>query len=205
MSEFQIQQLGPGGFDGNFTYLVTAPDKTAFLVDPCIDPEVIRKAIKVHDGIKPVYILITHAHGDHFSALEEILPSFPAKVCTSEKSSLNSDITVHDGTVLPFYGGGITAIETPGHTDDSICWKLPDDSAIFTGDTLFVDYIGFCNAYKMFHSLERLRQLPDDMVICSGHHYGHVPIDTIGHQKKVNPFFAPESFSGFKQALLDLK
>ena len=103
------------------------------------------------------------------------------------------------------YGGGITAVETPGHADDSICWKLPDDSGIFTGDTLFVDYIGFCNAYKMFHSLERLRQLPDDMNIYSGHDYGHVPVDTIGHQKKVNPFFAPETFSGFKQALLDLK
>ena len=205
MSCFQVQQLGPGGFDGNFTYLVTAPDRTAFLVDPSIDPRLIRKAISEQQGIIPVYILITHAHGDHFSALDEILPDFPAKVCVSEKSSLKADLTVQDGTVLPFYGGGITAVETPGHADDSICWKLPDDSGIFTGDTLFVDYIGFCNAYKMFHSLEHLRQLPDDMNIYSGHDYGHVPADTIGHQKKVNPFFAPETFAGFKQALLDLK
>ena len=168
MSEFQVQQLGPGGFDGNFTYLVTAPDKTAFLVDPCIDPKLIKQAISAHEGIKPLYILITHAHGDHFSALEEVLPFFPAKVCVSDKSTLKGDLTVQDGTVLPFYGGGITAVETPGHTEDSICWKLPDDSGIFTGDTLFVDYIGYCNAYKMFHSLERLRQLPDDMLIYSG-------------------------------------
>ena len=205
MSEFQVQQLGPGGFDGNFTYLVTAPDNTAFLVDPCIHPELIKKAISAYKGIKPVYILITHAHGDHFSALEEVLPYFPAKICISDKSSLKGDLTVQDGTVLPFYGGGITAVETPGHTEDSICWKLPDDSGIFTGDTLFVDYIGYCNAYKMFHSLERLRQLPDDMLIYSGHDYGHVPVDTIVHQKQVNPFFRPETFAGFKQALLDLK
>ena len=205
MSEFQVQQLGPGGFDGNFTYLVTAPDHTAFLVDPCIHPELIKKAISAYKGIKPVYILITHAHGDHFSALEEVLPYFPAKICVSDKSSLKGDLTVQDGTVLPFYGGGITAVETPGHTEDSICWKLPDDSGIFTGDTLFVDYIGYCNAYKMFHSLERLRQLPDDMLIYSGHDYGHVPVDTIVHQKQVNPFFRPETFAGFKQALLDLK
>lgn len=205
MSEFQVQQLGPGGFDGNFTYLVTAPDNTAFLVDPCIHPELIKKAISAHEGIKPVYILITHAHGDHFSALEEVLPYFPAKVCVSDKSSLKGDLPVQDGTVLPFYGGGITAVETPGHTEDSICWKLPDDSGIFTGDTLFVDYIGYCNAYKMFHSLERLRQLPDDMLIYSGHDYGHVPVDTIVHQKQVNSFFGPETFAGFKQALLDLK
>ena len=205
MSEFQVQQLGPGGFDGNFTYLVTAPDHTAFLVDPCIHPELIKKAISAYKGIKPVYILITHAHGDHFSALEEVLPYFPAKICVSDKSSLKGDLTVQDGTVLPFYGGGITAVETPGHTEDSICWKLPDDSGIFTGDTLFVDYIGYCNAYKMFHSLERLRQLPDDILIYSGHDYGHVPVDTIIHQKQVNPFFGPETFAGFKQALLDLK
>ncbi|MBR2440424.1 MAG: MBL fold metallo-hydrolase [Lentisphaeria bacterium] len=205
MSDFQIRQLGPGGFDGNFSYLVTAPDKTAFLVDPCLEPGLLKQEIFSCEGILPQYILITHAHGDHFSALEEILPVFPAQVCVSEKSPLKADITVQDGTILPFYGGGIQAIETPGHSDDSICWKLPDDSGVFTGDTLFVDYIGFCNAYKMFHSLERLRQLPDDMIIYSGHHYGHAPTDTIGHQKQVNPFFAPESFFGFKQALLDLK
>lgn len=205
MSAFQVEQLGPGGFDGNFTYLVTAPDHTAFLVDPSLNPELIRKAIAAHKELIPVYILITHAHGDHFSALEEILPDFPAKVCVSDQSPLKADIQVQDGTILPFYGGGITAIGTPGHSDDSICWKLPDDSGIFSGDTLFVDYIGFCNAYKMFHSLERLRQLPDTMKIYSGHDYGHVPVDTIGHQKTVNPFFSPETFAGFKQALLDLK
>ena len=201
MSEFQVQQLGPGGFDGNFTYLVTAPDNTAFLVDPCIHPELIKKAISAHKGIKPVYILITHAHGDHFSALEEVLPYFPAKICVSDKSSLKGDLTVQDGTVLPFYGGGITAIETPGHTEDSICWKLPDDSGIFTGDTLFVDYIGYCNAYKMFHSLERLRQLPDDMLIYSGHDYGEVPFDTLGHQKQVNPYLAIRDLPSFKEAV----
>lgn len=205
MAGFRIHQLGPGGFDGNFTYLAVAPDNSAFLVDPCLDPELIKQVIALENGIIPVYILLTHAHGDHFSALKEILPFFPGKVCVSEKSPLKADLMVQDGTVLPFYGGGITAIETQGHTDDSICWKLPDDSGIFTGDTLFVDYIGFCNAYKMFRSLERLRQLPDEMIIYSGHHYGHAPTDTIGHQKQVNPFFAPESFSGFKQALLDLK
>ena len=205
MADFQIRQLGPGGFDGNFSYLVTAPDRTAFLVDPCLDPSLLKREIEALEGIQPRYILITHAHGDHFSALDEILPVFPAKVCVSEKSPLKADIMVQDGTVLPFYGGGILAIATPGHSDDSICWKLPDDSGIFTGDTLFVDYIGFCNAYKMFHSLERLRTLPESMIICSGHNYGHAPTDTIGHQKQVNPFFAPETFAGFKQALLDLR
>ncbi len=205
MSDYQIQQLGPGGFDGNFTYLVTAPDGSAFLVDPCLEPDVIQKAAESVPGLKPCYILITHGHADHFSALDETLKFFPAKVCVAESSKLKGDIAVQDGTVLPFPGGGITAISTPGHSEDSICWTLPDDSAVFSGDTLFVDYIGYCNAYKMFRSLERLRTLPDDMIICSGHDYGHSPTDTIGHQKKVNPFFAPETFAGFKQALLDLK
>ena len=202
---FLVEQIGPGGFDGNFSYLVTAPDHSAFLVDPCLNPELIRNVISAHRTIHPCYILITHGHGDHFSALEEIFPFFPGKVCASEHFPAPVDIPVHDGMILPFYDGGITAIATPGHSEDSVCWKLPDDSAIFTGDTLFVDYIGFCNAYKMFRSLERLRQLPDSMMIWSGHDYGHAPSDTIAHQKKVNPFFAPETFAGFKQALLDLK
>ena len=205
MSVFQVRQIGPGGFDGNFTYLVIAPDRSAFLVDPCLDPALLKREIAAMGDIQPFYILITHAHGDHFSALDEILPVFPGKVCVSGNSPLKADLSVQDGTILPFYGGGITAVETPGHTDDSICWKLPDDSGIFTGDTLFVDYIGFCNAYKMFRSLQRLRDFPDNMLIYSGHDYGHAPVDTIGHQKLVNPFFRPETFAGFKQALLDLK
>ena len=205
MSEFQIFRMGPGGFDGNFTYLVTASDGSAFLVDPCLEPSLIENTVKGIPGIHPCYILITHGHADHYSALDETLKFFPAKVCVSGYSTLKGDISVQDGDILPFPSGGIAAIWTPGHAEDSICWKLPDDSAIFTGDTLFVDYIGYCNAYKMFRSLERLRQLPDDMLICSGHDYGHVPVDTIGHQKEVNPFFAPETFAGFKQALLDLK
>lgn len=202
---YRIEQLDPHGFDGNFSYLVTAQDHSAFFVDPCGDPEILKQALKNHKELNPRYILITHDHHDHISALEDIKKLFPAPVCASELSSLKADIPVQDGTVLPFGTGSIRAISTPGHSEDSICWELSGNSAIFTGDTLFVDYIGFCNAYKMFHSLERLRKLPDEMIIYPGHDYGHAPVDTISHQKKVNPFFAPETFSGFKQALLDLR
>lgn len=200
-----IEQIDPKGYDGNFSYLVTAPDHSAFLVDPCGNPELLFQAIRAHQELNPCYILITHDHLDHISALEPVLNVFPAKVCASEHSSVQADLFVNDHTKLPFADGFIEAIAAPGHSDDSVCWKLSDDSAIFTGDTLFVDYIGFCNAYKMFRTLERLRRLPDPMIICSGHDYGHAPTDTIGHQKQVNPFFAPETFAGFKQALLDLK
>ena len=202
---FQVRQIDPHGYDGNFSYLVTGEDGSAFFVDPCGDPEILKKAVFDAGNLHPEYILVTHGHGDHISALEELRSFFPAKICASEHCAVKADIPVRDGSVLPFPGGGILAIAAPGHSDDSICWKLPDDSGIFTGDTLFVDYIGFCNAYKMFHSLERLRKLPDSMVIWSGHDYGHAPFDTIGHQKLVNPFFAPETFAGFKQAILDLK
>lgn len=202
---YHVRQIGPHGFDGNFSYLVTAEDGSAFFVDPCGNPEDLRKAVLEAGKLNPEYILLTHGHGDHISALEELRRFFPAKVCASELCAVHPDIPVREGSVLPFPGGEILAVSTPGHTEDSICWKLPDDSGIFTGDTLFVDYIGYCNAYKMFHSLERLRKLPDHMIVWSGHDYGHAPYDTIGHQKKVNPFFAPETFAGFKQALLDLK
>lgn len=202
---FTIKQIDPRGFDGNYSYLIIAEDRSAALVDPCGEPELLLKEIDSYRPFQPEYILITHDHKDHISALDAVLPFFQAKICASEHSSVPADLFVTDGTVLPFGNGSIEAIATPGHSEDSICWKLSDDSAIFTGDTLFVDYIGFCNAYKMFHSLERLRTLPESMIICSGHNYGHAPTDTIGHQKQVNPFFAPETFAGFKQALLDLR
>ncbi len=200
----KIDQIDVGGFDSNFSYLATTDGGEAFLVDPCGDAEKIRRAWEEAGCPKPVYRLVTHAHRDHISALDEVKTFFDAPVCVSSASGLPSDRGLSDGEKLPFGNGFIECIATPGHTDDSMCYRLSDDSGIFTGDTLFVDYIGFCRPEIMFESLKKLKRLPDSLVVYSGHNYGKTPTDTLGNQKKSNPFFRPDTLSAFQTALRQL-
>ena len=48
------------------------------------------------------------------------------------------------------------------------------------------------NSARLFDSLEKLRALPDDLVVYSGHDYGAVPFRTLGEEKVMNPEFSQE-------------
>jgi glyoxylase-like metal-dependent hydrolase (beta-lactamase superfamily II) len=73
----------------------------------------------------------------------------------------------------------LTATHTPGHTDESTSYVL-NESAVFTGDTLFTDGVGRPDlhadpetarqrAHALFTSLTRLRQLPPERVVLPAH------------------------------------
>ena len=62
---FLVRQLAVGGFDHNFSYLITAENGDAALVDPTGDADVIRHAVESAGPIVPRYILLTHGHLDH--------------------------------------------------------------------------------------------------------------------------------------------
>ena len=71
----------------------------------------------------------------------------------------------------------VTALHTPCHTQDSICYFFEDgsDKAVFTGDTLFIGGCGRFfegNAKEMHKALnEVLGALPDDTKVYPGHEY----------------------------------
>ena len=79
----------------------------------------------------------------------------------------------------PIGNATITALHTPGHTSESMCYVL-NGTAVFTGDTLFTNGVGRPDlhadpeaargrANELFTSLSRLRQLPDDVVLLPAH------------------------------------
>lgn len=201
-----VEQLRVRGFDDNFSYLFYTPEGDAAIVDPTGNVDVILNALRSAPvKLSPRYILITHSHRDHISALADVLKEFPAPVVAHPEAKLNSDITVSDGQLLPFGGISIECIYTPGHTNDSICYRTTDDSALFTGDTLFIDWCGYCNAETMFRTMrEKLYPLADSLIVWSGHDYGHVPSTPLGDEKRSNPYLRTADIASFKEELKKL-
>ena len=100
-------------------------------------------------------------------------------------------IAVEDKEHLKLLDGvDIEIIYTPYHTEGSCCYYLKDNKILFTGDSLFRNSVGrddlptSCPRYKE-SSLDKLRNLPDDVTF----YPGHGDISTIGREKKTNKLF----------------
>jgi glyoxylase-like metal-dependent hydrolase (beta-lactamase superfamily II) len=99
---------------------------------------------------------------------------------------------VDPGQVITVGALPITCLHTPGHTRGSQC--LACGGAVFTGDTLFVNACGRCDlpggdAGQLFDSLHTvLGALDDATVVYPGHHYGDVPVSSLGRERANNPY-----------------
>jgi len=99
------------------------------------------------------------------------LPIVGGKDCASVTTTPSHNSTFEIGSIK------VTALHTPCHTQDSICYFFEDgsDKAVFTGDTLFIGGCGRFfegNAKEMHKALnEVLGALPDDTKVYPGHEY----------------------------------
>lgn len=192
-----VKCISKGGFDDNFTWLLSAPNGDLAIIDPCgnccehlkkevLDPQTVR------------YILITHGHSDHFDALDDAKKLYPAaKIAGFHQAEFPRDILLKDGDTLPFGNDGISVLHTPGHSRDSVCYRYKN--ALFTGDTVFVGCIGFCRSPKtMADSLEKILALPDELVIYSGHDYGNTPFRSLKQERLLNPELSKEFIASLR-------
>ena len=138
------------------------------------------------------YIINTHTHFDHVEANEHYKKLTNATVLCHHKGqvAIDEEIT-QDGYEMEWKGNHFKFIFTPGHSQDGMC-MIGNDQYIFTGDTLFVGKVGGTAkehyAKQLYESLERLKQLPDELIVYPGHDFGPTPTSTLGHEKKENPF-----------------
>lgn len=94
-----------------------------------------------------------------------------------------------EGDSILFGKTELKVIETPGHTQGSICFYSETDEVLFSGDTLFSGSCGRTdleggNQQDMMRSLAKLAQLPESTtVLC-----GHGPSTTIEKEKLYNPY-----------------
>ncbi|EEB06554.1 hydroxyacylglutathione hydrolase [Schizosaccharomyces japonicus yFS275] len=194
MSSFHIKPIWMWkGSGDNYAYLLTC-DKTkaAAIVDPAEPSSVIpilKNAI-ANKEIDLKAIITTHHHSDHAGGNRELLKQFPNLTVYGGQNVSQVSHVPKDHEVIQIGDVKVTALHTPCHTRDSICYYVdsPEKRAVFTGDTLFTAGCGRFfegEADEMDHALNTvLGSLPDDTVTYPGHEY-----------TKSNAAFASKVFS----------
>ena len=123
------------------------------------------------------FILITHHHSDHIDGINHLKLKYSPKVVGAKRDRHRLpqlDIEVEEGKQLKIGSKTFDIYDVDGHTVGHVAYSLLEDKALFTGDSLMVMGCGRLfegSPEDMWKSLEKLKQLPEDFMIYSGHEY----------------------------------
>ena len=123
------------------------------------------------------FILITHHHSDHIDGINYLKLKYAPTVIGAKRDKHRLpplDIEVEEGKQLNIGSKTFDIYDVDGHTVGHIAYRLLDDRALFTGDSLMIMGCGRLfegTPEDMWKSLEKLKQLPEDTMIYSGHEY----------------------------------
>ncbi len=174
------------------------------------------------------YVFETHFHADFVSGHIDLAKKTGAQIIYGPEANTSySVINAKDGEEFSIGKIKIRALHTPGHTLESTCYLLIDETGknhcIFTGDTLFVGDVGRPDlldgimtkeelASKMYDSLNnKIKTLADDVIVYPAHgpgsacgkSMGKETFSTIGIQKKTNYALQEMSREAFIEAVTD--
>ncbi|HPZ87389.1 MAG TPA: MBL fold metallo-hydrolase [Flavihumibacter sp.] len=224
----RIEQIYTGCLAQGAYYVES--DGEALIIDPLRETEpYIRRAEK--DQAKIKYILETHFHADFVSGHIDLAKKTGASIVYGPTAKPGFDAKVAtDGEILKLGRLQIEVLHTPGHTLESTCFLLKDESgkdlAIFTGDTLFIGDVGRPDlaqkliadltqeklAGYLYDSLHtKILPLPNDIIVYPAHGAGSAcgknmskeTTDTLGHQKLSNYALQPMSREAFIEKVTD--
>ena len=122
-------------------------------------------------------ILITHHHRDHIDGINYLKLKYSPKVIGAKRDKHRLpplDIEVEEGEELRIGSKTFEIYDVDGHTVGHIAYALLEDKALFSGDSLMVMGCGRLfegTPEDMWKSLKKLKQLPKDILIYSGHEY----------------------------------
>lgn len=166
--------------DGTNTWIIAEPGSPhAVVVDPGPDDE--GHLRRVHDqvtsaGQTVAQILLTHSHPDHAEGAATFAAMTGAPVLAADPAYRQGDKGLAPGDTITAAGCEIRVVPTPGHTTDSVCFHLPADHALLTGDTVLgrgtTVIANDGNLADYLTSLDRLRALTDQAeltTLLSGH------------------------------------
>ena len=178
---------------GSNMYIIEDSGEAA-VIDPSVEYLKVKTAL-INAGIKTVrYIILTHAHFDHFFAIDSWKNNTDAEVIvgTNDAKALNDSYlncyklflqidmgycgeytTVNNGDKLSLGNTEFTVLETPGHSEGSI--SLLISNKLFSGDTVFGKYsfgrtdLPGGNHEELINTIQKIKSLPADTVIYPGH------------------------------------
>ncbi len=175
---------------GCLSYLIGSTSaKECFIVDPSQFIEEYADLVK-KIGFKIIGIIETHVHADHLSGAKMLSEITKTNYYVSGRD-FNANVDFADLNKLDEIAIGqnkIKIIKTPGHTDGSVC-LLVNDTALLTGDTLFLEGVGRPDLgrdreeiekwAKLLHSsLVKIKTLDENLIILPAHftNYDNAPI-----------------------------
>ena len=178
----QVRRTGKGCL----SYLVGSRGEAA-VIDPSADPAVYLRLAEER-GWTIRTILDTHVHADHVSRGRDLAQRTGASILLPAQARVYYRFQpLREGDRLSIGAASLTVMETPGHTPESVSYRL-DDAVLFTGDTLFLDGVGRPDleadsdeagerARLLYQSLARILGLPERTLVLPGHVGRPVPFD----------------------------
>jgi glyoxylase-like metal-dependent hydrolase (beta-lactamase superfamily II)/rhodanese-related sulfurtransferase len=177
----------------SYSYLVASRmGGEALIIDPVLDK--VERYLKLLEelDLKLVKAIDTHVHADHITGLGALRDRTRCATVMGRESQTDVvSIRVSDGDEIEIEGVCLRAIHTPGHTDDSYCYRMYD--RVFTGDTLLIRGTGRTDfqhgdSLAAYDSLfNKLLALPDETLVYPGHDYKGDTVSTIGEERRHNP------------------
>ncbi|MGG3469990.1 MBL fold metallo-hydrolase [Neobacillus pocheonensis] len=204
------QQIPLGSIQTN-CYIVENPDKSCLIFDPGGEAKKLINLL-TRRALKPVAILLTHAHFDHIGAVNEVRDSYeiPVYVHKQEEKWLGdpalngsqffrlmeeirvrpADHLLKTEGVMKIGEFEFTVFHTPGHSPGSVSFYFEQEGFVISGDALFQGSIGRTDLAGGNHNLllksihDKLLTLPEETYVLSG----HGPVTTIVDEMDSNPF-----------------
>lgn len=198
----------PLGELGTNCLLILGENGEAAVVDPAEYNDDLQYFLEENGVFSLDYILLTHGHFDHISGVLPLQSVYGGKIVIHEKDEIcfkdatysllssfrrdislpeKADITVAEGSVLPFGKDEIKVIHTPGHTQGSVCYII--NRNLISGDTLFYMSMGRTdfpggNIMRMIASLRKLCRLEGEYAVFPG----HGELTTLEYERNNNPY-----------------
>lgn len=222
IKQFEYQPLA------HYSYALISDGEMA-IIDPERNPMHYYAFAEAHKA-KIIAVIETHPHADFVSSHLQIYQETGATIYNSEKLGADYPHQPFDeGDSITIGKATLTAINTPGHSPDSITIvaKEGKETVLFTGDTLFIGDVGRPDlrekagkmqakrqelAEAMYHTIKhKFKNLPDDAVVYPAHGAGSLcgksmsdaNSSTLGNERMGNWAFKKQTQEEFVNELLD--
>ena len=204
--------------------------REAVVVDPQRDIDQYLAFAGEH-GLEIRHVILTHFHADFLAGHLELRARTGARIYLGAAARAEYDFSpLHDGDAIELGGIRLVALETPGHTAESISILVYDlakssqkPHAVLTGDTLFVGDVGRPDLRvalgwsatdlggRLYDSLrDKLLTLPDESLVYPAHGAGSLcgkalgseTFTTVGEQRRSNYALQPMTKAAFVDLVL---